>query len=275
MNEMKADWDDLRLFLAVARGGGLAAAAEATGKSAPTLGRRMVALERRLARELFLRRARGYALTADGARLLAQLEEVEARLRPVLAETGAVRKPVVKVSAGAWMTHVLCRHVGQILGGGDVALRFIAADHTLDMRHREAVIGVRNRRPDQAGLAGRFIARVQFAVYATGPEVATWVRVIGPTPSAAWAADHIGNAPAIEVTSARSALDLAETGAARAVLPCFVGDRAPGVMRVSGTIDALDSEQWLVLHADDRFEPPVRRVIDRIERVIRDLHAAV
>ncbi|MBL4811132.1 MAG: LysR family transcriptional regulator, partial [Rhodobacteraceae bacterium] len=39
MNEMKFDWDDLRLFLAVAREGGLAAAAASTGKSAPTLGR--------------------------------------------------------------------------------------------------------------------------------------------------------------------------------------------------------------------------------------------
>jgi hypothetical protein len=37
MDETKFDWDDRRLFLAVAREGGLAAAAGSTGKSAPTL----------------------------------------------------------------------------------------------------------------------------------------------------------------------------------------------------------------------------------------------
>jgi DNA-binding transcriptional LysR family regulator len=45
MNETSFDWDDLRLFLAVAREGGLAAAAAITEKSAPTLGRRMLGLE--------------------------------------------------------------------------------------------------------------------------------------------------------------------------------------------------------------------------------------
>lgn len=46
MSEAKAGWDDLHLFLAVAREGGLSPAARATGRSAATLGRRMLALER-------------------------------------------------------------------------------------------------------------------------------------------------------------------------------------------------------------------------------------
>ncbi len=50
---MKLDnWDDLRLFLHVAEQGGLAGAAEKTGVSAPTLGRRMLALERASGRAL-------------------------------------------------------------------------------------------------------------------------------------------------------------------------------------------------------------------------------
>ncbi len=50
MNEREFNWDDLRLFLAVARHEGLAPAAAEIGKSAPTLGRRMLALERQLGR---------------------------------------------------------------------------------------------------------------------------------------------------------------------------------------------------------------------------------
>ena len=54
MNET-LDWNDLRLFLAVARGGGLARGAKAVRASAPTLGRRIMALERALGVQLFER----------------------------------------------------------------------------------------------------------------------------------------------------------------------------------------------------------------------------
>ena len=50
------DWEALRLFLAVARAAGLAGAARQTGISAPTLGRQMTALERRINQRLFERR---------------------------------------------------------------------------------------------------------------------------------------------------------------------------------------------------------------------------
>ena len=68
MNETISNWDDLHLFLAVAREGGLSPAARLTGRSAATLGRRMLALERSMGRELFVRHERGYELTADCGR---------------------------------------------------------------------------------------------------------------------------------------------------------------------------------------------------------------
>ena len=76
MDEKKTDrpdWNDLRLFLAVAREGGLSPAARAAGSSPATLARRMLALERRLGRELFVRHERGYALTDGGRALLGDL----------------------------------------------------------------------------------------------------------------------------------------------------------------------------------------------------------
>ena len=77
MSETKVDWNDLQLFLAVARGGGLSPAAAETGKSAPTLGRRMLALERELGQELFRRLARGYTLTEQGTALMQQVSQME------------------------------------------------------------------------------------------------------------------------------------------------------------------------------------------------------
>lgn len=271
MVETKIDWDDLRLFLAVARGSGLADARRVTGKSAPTLGRRMLALEKALGQELFARKPRGYDLTEAGQALFDRALDVEARMLPLLQPPHRRARPVVKVSAGKWMTHVLCRNVAQIVENGDVLVRFIAADHVLDLRHREAVVGIRNQRPEQIGLACQKLGPVRFAVYARDPKVELWARVQGQTPSARWVAAHAGAADVIEVTDPRNALDLALAGSARAVLPTFIGALYPDLRQIGETIDDLTHDQWLVSHDEDRFEPNVRIVIRRLVRVLHAL----
>lgn len=269
MNEMKPDWDDLRLFLAVARNGGLAAAALETGKSAPTLGRRMLALERCTGRELFRRMPRGYELTDDGKVLLSEVVALENKVMPLLASDADRVAPVVKISAGHWMTYLLCQKMDELVGGRDIRLRFIAADEVSDIGRREALIGVRNKRPEAPGLAGRKIGRIRFAVYAIDGTVDLWARVIGNTPSALWVGERVRDGVSIEVTSPRNALDLALNGKARVVLPVFVGRCLDPLKQLSKTIAELEHEQWLVTHHEDRFVPEARRVIDRVYQILQ------
>ena len=213
-----------------------------TCAGAPTLGRRMLALERRLGREIFERLPRGYALTAEGEALLARASEVERQL------------------------NLIQQHLREF---DRIALYSRDTIEVLlpETSRREAVIGVRNRRPEEPGLAGRRVAEVRFAVYAREAGVATWARVMGATPSAAWVREASRGAPAIEVTSPRNALDLALAGAARAVLPVFVG-RESGLEQVTDEIGGLTHDQWLVSHHEARFEPEVRAVLDRIGAVL-------
>ncbi|MEN0040615.1 MAG: LysR family transcriptional regulator, partial [Pseudomonadota bacterium] len=89
-----ANWDDLAAFLTVARQGGLSAAARMMGSSPATLGRRMLALERRLARELFIRRTHGYDLTVDGERLLKELQPIADRLDQITAQPAERARPL-------------------------------------------------------------------------------------------------------------------------------------------------------------------------------------
>ena len=269
MNEGKFDWDNLRLFLAVARAGGLGPAAELTGKSAPTLGRRMIELERSLGTELFLRRPRGYDLTEDGAALLKKVEAIEARVLPVTESNLLQARPLVKISAGTWVTQVLIGAVDELQGSMPVRLRFISSEDVLNISHREAVIGIRNHRPEDTGLAGRKIGQVRFAVYATDTTVSTWVRVLSNTPSAVWVKENSTSDNVIEITAPYNALDLANAGIARAVLPTFIGNAQPGLTQVTDHIEDLDHDQWLVSHNDDRFLPEVRHVIDRVYAVLR------
>jgi len=72
------DWNDLKYFLAVARGGSTLAASRAMRVSQTTVARRIAALEEAVGLTLFEKRPAGYALTPPGEELLGHAEEVEA-----------------------------------------------------------------------------------------------------------------------------------------------------------------------------------------------------
>jgi len=268
MNETMFDWDDLRLFLSVARLGGLNAAAGATGKSAPTLGRRMLALEQQLGQDLFERLPRGYKLTKNGQQLLETAIKLENEINPLVSVANGPKMRRVKISAGTWVTHLLSQHVSELLDIQSVLVQFIAADHVLDIAHREVIIGIRNQRPTQISLAGRRTRKIQFAVYAANKKVATWARVVGQTPSAQWARENAGDAPFIEVSHPRNALDMAVVGSVKTVLPTFIGDGTEAIQRVSKPIEELEHMQWLVTHHEERHAPEVRQVIDWLQKVL-------
>ncbi|MCY0093175.1 LysR family transcriptional regulator [Hoeflea ulvae] len=269
MDETKSEWSDLRLFLAVAREGGLSPAARTTGRSAATLGRRMLALERAIGRDLFVRHERGYELTADARALVDELTEIETRIGRLTAPPAEQGRPLVKISAGTWTTLVLLENLEEITGiPADIRLRFVSAESTLDMAHREVAIGIRNRRPSDTNLAGRSLSRVEFAPYARADAPDRWIKVMAETPSARWLDKMVGNDGVCEVNAPRNSLDLALAGKGIALLPSFIGDRQPTLRQTGATIPELAHDRWIVSHQDDRHLPEVRRTIDRLCRVL-------
>lgn len=268
MNEKTVSWDDLHLFLAVAREGGLSPAARVTGRSAATLGRRMLALERATGRELFVRHERGYEMTTEARELIEELTGIEARIARLTSHPGETERPLVKVSAGTWTTLALLAHLDEITGTpADIRLRFVSAETTLDIARREVVIGFRNARPTGDSLAGRKLSRVEFAPYASAGAPERWIKVLADTPSARWLDRMVGNDAVCEVNAPRNSLDLALAGQGIALLPTFIGERQPVLRQTGSTIPELAHDQWIVTHQDDRHLPEVRRTIDRLCRV--------
>ena len=70
------DWSLLQTFLAVAQTGSLSAAARELKLSQPTVGRHIQSLEEQVGAELFLRQAKGMALSDAGQRLLEPAERM-------------------------------------------------------------------------------------------------------------------------------------------------------------------------------------------------------
>ena len=71
------DWDDLRVFLAVARSESLSGAGRRLKIDPATVGRRIARLEDAVGSRLFTKTPQGYALTEEGTRLLAHAERAE------------------------------------------------------------------------------------------------------------------------------------------------------------------------------------------------------
>jgi len=265
--------DDVELFVAVADAGGLGGAARATGVSAPTLSRRMAELERRAEARLFERGPRGYALTSEGRALLEEAEGLRAVAARLGRWSGGARRPArVRITAGTLTSRMLARGIGAVWAPGDGWMpEFLASNATVDIARREADIGVRNRRPDQPWLAGRRTGEVAYAIYAAGGAAGGFVALaegVATTPSQRWLAANHAAEIVTTASDARLMLDLALAGVGRIVLPTFAGDGEPGLARVSEPIAGLGHEEWLVCHHDARHDPPVRRALDAVHRLL-------
>lgn len=270
MDETTLDWSDLRIFLTVARSGGLAAAAKEIGQSPATLGRHIANLERALGEELFRRLPSGYELTEAGQRRLLQVEAVEGRIVDIVR--GPFERDAglpIRISAGTWMTWFLTRHIAD-LGTGGRFLVFSATEERHNIGRRETLIGIRNQRPSEPGVAVRRTAKVSFAPYALndGSVGDGWIACTVDTPSARWVRNHRRASIRMEVSHPRTLLDLALAGAGQVVLPCFVGDAHESLARTGTIIEELSHEQWLVVHGEDRSRKGVRETIDAIASLI-------
>ncbi|MGF1911814.1 LysR family transcriptional regulator [Vibrio kasasachensis] len=270
MNEKEVNWNDLQLFVSVAREGGLSAAAKSCKRSPATLGRRMHALERSLGKELFIRHDRGYELLADGKELLKELSAIESQIANSIGSDSHTSKPLVKISAGTWTTLFLIGNIEQYSGAlDDTRIRFISTEKILDIPHREIVIGIRNSRPTDESLVCRKLKRVEFAPYSTENSPEIWIKVISDTPSGRWLDRFINNSSICEVSEPRNSLDLALEDKGIALLPTFIGDAQPKLQRVGNIIDELGHDQWLVTHHEDRYLPEVRTLISRLGSALK------
>ena len=269
LSEMKADWSDIALYAAVARASSLAPAAVATGVSVPTLSRRMKALEARLGRRLFLHGPDGYTPTAEGRALLSRAERMEAAAAEIDAwsarSAGAAR---VRITCGTWMALHLSRHLPDYRRGDAIwSPDFVTSHSLLDVARREVDIAVRNRAPTQPWLAGRRVGLTRDAAYAASPDVTGWIGGSDETthlPSERWLVENHAGAIVATANDPLLRATMAQAGVGRVILPVWVGDPWPGLVRVSDPIEGLESEDWIVSHHEARHEPPIRAALDAI-----------
>ncbi|MDR1827080.1 MAG: LysR family transcriptional regulator [Methylobacteriaceae bacterium] len=166
------DWDRIRVFYAVAEAGSLTQGGEHLGLSQSAVSRQIAALERDLNVPLFHRHTRGLILTEQGELLFRTAREIHKRLDTVQARlTDNKERPsgLLKVTTTVALGSIwLSRRIPEFMElCPDVHIELLLDDRELDLTMREADIGIRLRRPEQANLIQRRLFSIHFQIYAS------------------------------------------------------------------------------------------------------------
>jgi molybdate transport repressor ModE-like protein len=282
-------WDDLRLFLAVEREGGVLQAAEALGVNHTTLYRRLATLEERLGARLIERGGRGVTLTAAGEELLAAAERMNAAADNALLKlTGRDLAPAgtVRVTAPDDLMHYVLIPALPSFNAlyPKIQVELVVDNRHLNLTRREADIAVRATAAPQETLVGRRALPVETALFypaafAERPRAewtwAAWEAGAGPAVAAAWMAREAAAEQVI--LRANSMLNLAravESGAAAALLPGFLGARLSGVERERlGHPLEEQVAVWVLTHPDLRNAARIRLTTEFIYQQLTSLAA--
>lgn len=281
-------WDDLRVFLALARGGSLAAAAARLGVDATTVGRRLTALEVSLGQALFDRTRDGVKVTPAGARLIPLAEAAEQAAQAVLDEAQAVdRAPegLVRLAVPPVVAELVVVPMLSALLTRYPKLR-LALDGTtavVDLARREADLALRPTKPDHGDLVCRKLVDSTYGAFAS-PQLASalgtishlgaapwvgWTTDLAEIPAARWARAHLDDARIVLRAGALTThLAAAHAGVGVALVPGPVGI-AQGLVRLRAEGDAAErlatlptEALWLVAHRALRDVPRVAAVWD-------------
>lgn len=282
-------WDDLRLVLAVARSGSFAGAAAQLGTSTPTVFRHAKGLEERLGTLVFRRDNTGVSLTPAGreaAALAGRIEEeigaLEARVGNEDAEAaGSIRLATVDTLIAGPLMPMIARfrqdHPAILL---DVRSGIRMAD----LRHREVDAALRAGGEPPESLVGRRLCRIAVAVY--GAETATvaspgefdrrpWVvpdEELDHLASARWLKDRGHWSRATIFANSLHTLALAvANGMGLGVLPCYLADGDPRLVRQGEPIHELSSDLWFLTHSELRHTARMRALSDSLAREFQAL----
>lgn len=277
------DWDDARIFLAVAREGTFSKAAKRLGVRHSTVARHIRALEEKLATPLIDRRSSGFVLTAAGEELSRAAERIE---RELLSFEGAVGGQA-NVAAGELRVSAIANMASTVLM--PIFARFNAANPMIDLRlntsnalvqlsERDADVAIRQTNAPQETLIGVRLTTVASAVYGAAGYCAAlkagkvrekWIGVECCEHHKAWTREASKLAKK-SFTVDDTALTLAamKEGLGVAYLPCFIGDGDPELVRFREPERQHDIGLWLLYHRDLRN---TRRVILFREHMQREI----
>ena len=286
------DWESIRHFLHAAEAKSLSGAARALGVQHTTIGRQRSRLEHSVGVALVERGRSGLALTPSGARVLRLAREM-AKLARDIGEVAHGRSQNVRLVVPTGFTALLSPHLEALRRRHPgIALEIVSGGRRANLRRREADLAIRVGPIDDDELVQRKLGEVGSALYASRSYLARRRQPIDPDdlrghavigfhaalsqmPAATWLLARCTGAEV--VLRSREAMDMlaaAKSGAGLAVLPCFLADPEPALVRLTRAPIAT-RQLSLVYRREPRASPELRAVTTLIVGIMRDQAASL
>jgi DNA-binding transcriptional LysR family regulator len=278
------NWDNVRVFLAVARAGQFVAGARRLHLDHATASRRVAALEAALGAKLFDRRTTGATLTSAGERFLAAAEQMESAFLHAQGEVSALDVELsgdVRIGApDGFSTYYLAEALGPFIARNPaLRVQLLPLPRLTPLARREVDIVIGLDKPESGRFAARKLTDYTLGLYASaaylaahgppGPDFSGH-RLIGYVEEYAFssALDYVrelfGGAPTqFECASAVTQLEAARAGVGLTVAHDFIARRFPDLERVRPERSAART-YWIVTHEDTRGLGRIRAAHDHI-----------
>ncbi|WP_119458262.1 LysR family transcriptional regulator [Rhodospirillaceae bacterium SYSU D60014] len=283
------NWEDLRLLDAAARTGSQSAAARLLGMSQPKLSRRLRALEETVGARLFDRLPQGLVPTPAGERLIPLVAEMSVAAEAVSRAKPALTQQLggtVRISVDEVLARFLTDYLDELLDAAPGVEIELLADHVFaNLSRREADLLIRQCLPEGGSVISKRLGDIGYAVYGARAYVdrrpaawtddryydCDWVGFAEERlwfgPQKRWLDERLARPPRVRTNQATVALDAVRAGSGLAVLPCFMADDLPELVRLTDPITALTGREYLLIHRDVLREPAVRTVTDALTAV--------
>lgn len=279
------EWSDLRYFLAVAKTGSTAAAAQDTRVSQTTVARRLSALEDALRLKLIERTQTGSRLTEAGEQIRAAAERVEAEIEAFTGSVETARRRLAGVirftmppeAVEDLMSNPIRLFMAQHPG---VKIEVLATHAFLDIAAGDADIALRaGRMPTNPELIVRKAANIEWTWFCSPdylarlppqtdlediskhPVIGAEGQIAGAAPMR-WLADQTSFA--YTAASPETMASFARAGLGIVMLPAISLVAKTGLVPFRAPLPDVSDTMWIVTRDDVRRQPAVRAFIDFI-----------
>lgn len=275
-------WDDVKVFLAVARTGTLTTAAEKLNLGIATVSRRLERLEQDMAMTLFTRHQTGYQLTLEGEALLSNAEAFE-NAALSLTESGqnyAQAQGLVRLAVSENLANGLVIPSLQSLFSRHPELRIEinSGVQLTNLHRRDADLAIRTIQPDAGNLTIKRLGTLRFGLYAATSYMkfiqdndlqpdqyhyVGWADTHQHLSLAHWMKDLIRNQNfKIETNSLSTQIDAVKSGLGIGLLPDFIANQSGLVQINKNTL--VEQPIWLVVHSNLITAKRIRTVMDHL-----------
>ncbi|MBA3447309.1 MAG: LysR family transcriptional regulator [Pseudaminobacter sp.] len=273
------NWDDVRVFLAVARAGQILGAARRLELNHATVSRRVAALEAALNAKLFRRMTTGSELTPAGERFLEVAERMEADMisaRSEIAGDGEEISGTVRIGApdGFGVAFLASRLGALTEKHRELKIQLVPVPKSFSLSRREADIAITTERPSEGRLVAAKLVDYTLGLFASrsyaeqhglprsvadlaGHRLVGYVPDLVASPSLDYAAEFSpGWNAGFSISSTLGQAEAVRSGAGVGIVHTFIARALPDLVPVEAA-PPIRRAYWLVYHESMR---PLRRI---------------